>query len=144
MPNIIADNSFRGTAAFISLDFDATSAQLQVESFNFLPAYTAAPPAVVTASVKLINLIPESESLSAGMHILWMEKFGKSTNFDSLKTLCKDKTHELLDSRMLKQKKIDFKAKEWYVEKKPFRLFFQSKKNKDKPFQLFFETEWQV
>ena len=73
-----------------------------------------------------------------------LSEISKSTNFDSLKTLCKDKTHELLDSRMLKQKKIDFKAKEWYVEKKPFRLFFQSKKNKDKPFQLFFETEWQV
>ena len=83
VPNIIADNSLQGTVAFINSDFDAHIVQLHVESFNFLPAYTAAPPAVVTASVKLINLIPESESLSAGMHILWMEKFGKSTNFDS-------------------------------------------------------------
>ena len=38
VPSMMADNSFRGTVAFISLDFDATSVQLQVESFNFLPA----------------------------------------------------------------------------------------------------------
>ena len=58
MPSIIADSSFRGTVAFLNLDFDATSEKLQVESFNFLPAYTAAPPAVVAASVRQINLIP--------------------------------------------------------------------------------------
>ena len=56
VPNIIADNSFRGTVAFINLDFDATSAQLQVESFSFLPACTAAPPAVIAASVKQLTL----------------------------------------------------------------------------------------
>ena len=38
VPSMIADNLFRGTVAFINLDFDATSAQLQVESFSFLPA----------------------------------------------------------------------------------------------------------
>ena len=34
VPNIIADNSFRGTVAFINLDFDATSEKLKVESFK--------------------------------------------------------------------------------------------------------------
>ena len=63
VPSIIADNSFLGTVAFISLDFEATSAQLQVEWFSFLPAYTAAPPALIAASVKQISLIPEDESL---------------------------------------------------------------------------------
>ena len=65
VPNMIANNSFRGTVAFINLDLDATSAQLQVESFSFLPAYTVAPPAVIAASVKQINLIPDTESRDA-------------------------------------------------------------------------------
>ena len=80
---MIADNSFRGTVAFINLDFDATSAQLHVESFSFLPAETAAPPALTAASVTQISLIPDYESLSAGMHILGIDYFGKSTNQDS-------------------------------------------------------------
>ena len=83
VPNIMANNSFLGTVAFISLDFDATRQQLHVESFHFLPAYTAAPPAVVAASVKHINLIPDTESLSAGMHILGTDNLGKLTSLDN-------------------------------------------------------------
>ena len=56
VPNIIADNSSRGIVAFINLDIDATSAQLQVESCSFLLAYTAAPPAVI-AKYQLNRLI---------------------------------------------------------------------------------------
>ena len=82
VPNMIADNSFLGTVAFINLDFDATSAQLQVELVNLLPAYTAAPPALIAASVTQISLIPEIESLSAGIHILGTDSVGKSTNRD--------------------------------------------------------------
>ena len=82
-PNITADNSFLGTVAFNNLDFEATSAQLQVESFNFLPEYTAAPPALIAASVTHISLIPEIEPLSAGIHILGIDNVGKSTNLDN-------------------------------------------------------------
>ena len=62
---MIADNSFLGTVAFISLDLDATKAQLQVELVNLLPAYTAAPTALIAASVTQISLTPEIDSLSA-------------------------------------------------------------------------------
>ena len=78
-----ADNLFLGTVAFINKYFEATSEQLQVESFNFLPAYTAAPLALIAASVTQIILIPEIESLSAGIHILGTDNFGKSTKRDN-------------------------------------------------------------
>ena len=80
---MIADNSFLGTVAFISLDLDATKAQLQVELVNLLPAYTAAPPALIAASVTHMSLTLEIDSLSESIHILGTDNAGKSTNHDS-------------------------------------------------------------
>ena len=68
--SITADNSFRGIVDFISLDLAVINAHDQVPSFNFRPAYMIAPPAYFAASAMQINLIPEQDSLSAGILFL--------------------------------------------------------------------------
>ena len=72
-----------------------------------------------------------------------LSQISKSIHLDHLRTLCKDKTPQLLYSLMIKQIKADINPKEWYNDSKPFRIFFQSGKN-EKPLLLFFENEEQV
>ena len=71
--------------------------------------------------------------------------YNNSSSLKQIMATCKDKTHIILKSSIIKQKKDKFdNQKEWYLDKKPFRLLFQSKVKIEKPLLLFFEKEDQV
>ena len=80
MHSRIADYSYLGKVASINLDFDARIEQDQFPDFNFLPAYTTAPPANSAASARQISQIFDSESLSDGMQHLGICILFKSIN----------------------------------------------------------------
>ena len=81
---MIAESSFLGMVALISLDLDDSRLHVQDPSYSFLPAYIAAPPADFAASLIQINLIPEMDLEFGGIVHLGEERYRNLTNCKSL------------------------------------------------------------